>query len=98
MLNFYNHQAHWNTLCEEHKGPKGYQIVSFDVKALFPNVPLQYTTDLVLKRIYENYGILTPITKNEMKEILLLCITNVHFIFRDAVYLQTDGVLHWDQY
>ena len=73
-------------------------MVSFDVKALFPNVPLEYTTGLVLKRIYENYGILTPITKNEMKEILLLCIKNVHFIFRDAVYLQTDWVLHWDQY
>ena len=27
-----------------------------------------------------------------MKEILLLCTKNVHFTFRDVVYLQTDGV------
>ena len=27
-----------------------------------------------------------------MKEILLLCMKNVHFTFTDALYLQTDGV------
>ena len=27
-----------------------------------------------------------------MREILLLCTENVHFTFRDVVYLQTDGV------
>ena len=41
------------------KVPKEYQMVSFDVKALFTNVPLEYTIDLVLKRIYENHEILT---------------------------------------
>ena len=33
------------------KVPKGYQMVSFDVKALFTNRPLEYTIDLVLKWI-----------------------------------------------
>ena len=36
-----------------------------------------------------------------MREILLLCTKNIHFTFRDAIYLQTDGVLwflHWGQY
>ena len=70
----------------------GHQLVSFDLKALFTNVPLEYTIDLVLKRIYENHEIPTSITRNEMREILLLCTENVHFTFRDAVYLQTDGV------
>ena len=69
---------------------KGYQMVSFDVKALFTNVPLEYTVDLVLKRIYENHETLMSITKNEMRGILLLCTNNVHFTFRDVVYLQTD--------
>ena len=45
--------------------PKGYQMVSFDVKALFTNVPLEYTIDLVLKRIFENHEISTSITRNE---------------------------------
>ena len=31
------------------------------------------------------------ITRNEMGEILLLCTKNIHFSFRDAVYLQADG-------
>ena len=74
------------------KVPTGHQLVSFDVKALFTNVPLEYTIDLVLKRIYENHEIPTSITRNEMREILLLCTENVHFTLRDSVYLQTDGV------
>ena len=42
--------------------------------------------------IYENHEVPTSITRNEMREILLLCTENVHFTFRDVVYLQTDGV------
>ena len=53
------------------KVPKGYQMVSFDVKALFTNVPLEYTIDLVLKRIYENHEISMSIIRNKMREILL---------------------------
>ena len=53
---------------------------------------MEYSIDLVLKRIYENHEISKSITRNEMREILLLCTKNVHFTFRDAVYLQTDGV------
>ena len=51
----------------------GYQMVSFDVRPLFTNVPLEYTIDLVLKRIYENHEISTSITRNEMGEALPLC-------------------------
>ena len=32
------------------------------------------------------------IMRNEMREILLLCTENVHFQFRDVVYLQANGV------
>ena len=57
-------------------------MVSFDVKSLFKNVPLEYTIDLVLKRNYENHKISTSVTRNEMREIFLLCTKNVHFTFR----------------
>ena len=66
-------------------------MLSSDVKALFTNVPLKYTIDLVLKRIFDNHEISTSVTRNEMRKILLLCTKNVHFTFRDVVYLQTDG-------
>ena len=71
--------------------PKGYQMVSFDVKALFTNIPLKYAIDLVLKWIYENHEFLTSITRNGMREIPQLGSKNVCFTFRDIVYLQTDG-------
>ena len=92
--------------CEEHKNlkitknflekigkvkvAKGYQMISFDVKALFTNVPLEYTIDLVLKRIYENHETSLPVTRNERNSPW--CTKIVHFIVIDIVYLQTNGV------
>ena len=56
------------------------------------NVPLNRTTDMILKRIYEENEIVTSITKNEMKETLILCTKNVHFTFESKAYVKTDGV------
>ena len=53
---------------------------------------LGYTIDLVLKRFYEKHEILTSITRNKIREILLFCKKNVHFTFRDFAYLQTFGI------
>ena len=50
------------------KVTKGYRMLSFDVKALFTNEPLEHTIDLVRKRKYENHEISTSITRNEMRE------------------------------
>ena len=38
------------------KVPNGYQMVSFDVKSLFANVPSDRHIQLVLKIIYEKYS------------------------------------------
>ena len=38
------------------KVPNGYQMVSFDVKSLFANVPLDRPIQLVLKIIYEKHS------------------------------------------
>ena len=48
------------------KVAKGYQFVYFDVKASFTNVSLEYTIDLVLKRIYDNYEILETLFNVEI--------------------------------
>ena len=68
-------------------------MVSFNVKSLFTNVPLEYTIDLVLKRIYDNGELSTDITRSEMKEMLKLCTKNEHFTFNGDIYLRTDGVV-----
>ena len=73
------------------KVPEGFQMVSFDVKSLFTNVPLETTVDIILRRIYTNHE-LTTLTKKEMKELLLLYTKNVHFTFNGQIYIQIDGV------
>ena len=74
------------------KVPDGHQLISFDVKSLFTNVPLQKTIDIILKRIYENEEINTSISKKDMKDMLILCTKNVHFSMNGDIYLQIDGV------
>ena len=56
-------------------------MFSFDVKSLFPNVPLDCTFDIILQRIFDNQEIQTTMTKKERKELLILCTKNVHFTF-----------------
>ena len=60
--------------------PSGYHMVSFDVKSLFTNVPLEYTIGLVLERIYKG-ELVTNIARSEMKEMLLLYMKNVSFSY-----------------
>ena len=46
---------------------------------------------MILKRIYEENEIATSITKNEMKELLILRTKNIHFTFESKAYVKTDG-------
>ena len=72
--------------------PTGYKMVSFDVKSLFTNVPLDRTINIILKRIYDDNELRISISRNEMKELLLLYTKKVHFIFNGKIYMQVDGV------
>ena len=75
------------------KVPDGHQLILFDVKSLFTNVPLQKAIDIILKRIYENKEINTSIFKKDMKDMLILCTKSVHISMNGDIYLQTDGVV-----
>ena len=72
--------------------PDGYKMVSFDVKSLLTNAPLEKTIDITLQKIYDHEEIKTQKTRPEMKELLTLCTKNVHFTFDNQVYQQNDGV------
>ena len=48
-------------------------MISFDVSSLFIMVPLDNTIDLTLKRIYGDKEIITKISRNDMKNLLTLC-------------------------
>ena len=72
--------------------PNDHLLVSFDVKSLFTNVPLDQTIEIILNRVYKKNEISTDMTKSEMKELLNLCTKSVHFAFDDNIYVQNDGV------
>ena len=67
-------------------------MISFDVKSLFTNIVLDRTIQLVLKIIYEKHEVSTNTTKQEIKEMLVLCTKNIHFTFNEEVCKQTDDV------
>ena len=73
------------------KIPKNHGFISFDVKSLFTYVPLDFTVNVILRRIYNEKEIYTNIKRSEMKELLLLCTKNVHFTFNNDIYRQCDG-------
>ena len=68
------------------KVPHDCGLVSFDVTSLFTNVPLVYTIDVILRKVYKEKLIKTDIPKKEMKELLLLCTKNVHFEFNGETF------------
>ena len=45
-----------------------------------------------MKRIYEQKKINTSFTKQELKELILLCAKGIHFTLCCESYVQTDGV------
>ena len=71
---------------------KDHEMVSFDVSNLFTNVPLDFTIDLILKKVYGKKMIKTKLKKAELKELLEMCTKEMHFTIEGKVYQQTDGV------
>ena len=63
----------------------------FDVKSLLTSFPLEHTTDIIIKRIFEDHEITTIFTKSEIKKLLTLCTKNVHFSFNNEICIQIDG-------
>eukprot|EP00794_Sanderia_malayensis_P021192 gene21192-23271_t len=72
--------------------PENNILISFDVTSSFNSVPLDFTIDIILRRIYTDKKIQTSITGDEMRELFLLCTRNIYFTFNDKVYVFKDGV------
>ena len=72
--------------------PQGYEMVSFDVVSLFTSVPLDYTINLILDKIYREKLVKTKISRDEMKNLLETCTKEMHFSFNGEIYRQVDGV------
>ena len=72
--------------------PADCDMISFDVTSLFTNVPLEFTIDVILRKVYDEKLVDVKIPRKEMKELLLLCTKSVHFTFNGDIYQQLDGV------
>ncbi len=87
-----NSTAEFITFSKNLKVDKDYDMVSFDVSSLFTNVPLDFTIDLILKKVYGKKMVKTKLKKAELKELLEMCTKELHFTFDGKTYQQTDGV------
>ena len=68
-------------------------IVSFDVESLFTNVPTLETIDLILELAFaQNNTTFHALSKDELKELLILCTQRSHFQFNGIFNDQVDGV------
>ena len=67
-------------------------MISFDVKSLFTNVPLEETLDVILNKIYDEKKIERNIPRNIMQDLLYLCTKHVDFTYGGKIYIQIDGV------
>ena len=71
---------------------EGYRLVSFDVKSLFTNVPLNKTIKVILDRVYSQKLISTKLKKRTLKKLILDTCSKTAFMFDDTIYEQKDGV------
>ncbi len=73
--------------------PMDHELVSFDVVSLFTNVPLDFTINLILDKVYKDKAIKTKLEKEEMKKLLQICTKDMHFSFNGSIYKQINGVV-----
>ena len=72
--------------------PNNFKPIPFDVTSLFTNVPLDFTVDVILKRIYNKNEVNTNIPKQQMRDLLFLRTKNMHFSYNGDIYTQADSV------
>ena len=72
--------------------PSCYRIVSFVVKSIFTNVPLDRTIDIILRRIYDKHELQTSIRRSKIKELLILCTKNAHLTFDNIIKVINNDV------
>ena len=76
-----------NNLFEE-----GYRFISFDVKSLFTNIPLNKTINIILHKIYDENKISTKLKKRTVKNLLHNACTKTLFFANGELYQQIDGI------
>ena len=71
---------------------EGYGFISFDVKSLFTNIPLNKKINIILHKIYNENKIATTLKKRTLKKPLHDPCTKTPFFANGELYRQIDGV------
>ncbi len=74
--------------------PRGYKMVSFDVKSLFTKVPVEFTIQYLEKRLLldNHWKKDTYFNLDEIIELVKICSSNTYFRFRDHLFKQDSGL------
>ena len=77
---------------QEFQFSEGDRSVSFDVKSLYTNVPLDETIKLISEKVYSDSSLSVPPFPKKVFTKLLKFATSGMFLYRDTLYKQVDGV------
>ena len=67
-------------------------MVSFDIKSLFTNIPLDETIDIIVNKCFSNTYRFHGFTQQRFPNLLTMTVKNCHFLFHSKLYHQKDGV------
>ena len=67
-------------------------MVSFDIKSLFTNVPLDEVLNICLDQLYNSDLLPPPFPRSVCNDMLCMATKNVQFSFNNLMFRQIDGV------
>ena len=73
---------------------EGEELVSYDVRALYPSVPQNEAIDLVHKELIEDEGLAskTTMTPASITQLFRTIVKKTYFVFNKKLYTQVDGL------
>ena len=68
-------------------------MVSFDVKSLFTNVPIEHALEVIHQRLLEDETLedRTQLTAEQVTLLLGICLRTTYFVYQNQFYEQTEG-------
>ena len=70
-------------------------LVSFDVKSLFTNIPIDEAVRVIFEKMNENEELVsdrTSLTTDRIADLLELCLRSTYFMYQGEFFEQQDGV------
>ena len=67
-------------------------MASLDVESLFTNIPLDETTDIVTKKVFEKKQKVNGLSRTDFRRLLVMSTKGTVFLFNGRYYRQKDGV------